>query len=242
MVYGASGNNTYDAAEHKKELTEIKNELTEIKKEIRSLKTLIQSNVAKGVKKPPSINAKTNIKGDPSMGKADAPLVLVEFSDYQCPYCARHSLKTMPRIKKDYVDTGKIRYVFKDMPLAFHKNAKKAAEAAHCAGEKGKYWEMHDLLFANQQKLSIDDLKGYAEELGLKKSSFEKCLDSGRYAEEVKSDLKAAKAAGIKGTPSFIIGRVEKNGMVDGRILRGAQPYGAFKAAIDEILEDKKKK
>jgi protein-disulfide isomerase len=239
-AYADSGE-TDEGSEYKNEFTEIKSELVEIKKELKSLRALIQSNAARGKKKIPSF-AKTGVKGDPSLGRADAPVVLVEFSDYQCPYCARHSLNTIPRIKKEYIDTGTVRYVFKDMPLAFHKNAGKAAEAAHCAGEKGKYWEMHDLLFKNQKKLSVDDLRGYGASLGLKKAAFKKCLDDGRYAEDVKSDLKVAQAAGIKGTPSFIVGKMQKDGMVAGRVIRGAQPYEAFKAAIDEMLEKKTNK
>lgn len=239
-AYADSGE-THEGSEYKNEIAEMKSELVEIKKELKSLRALIQSNAARGKKKTPSL-AKTGVEGDPSLGRADAPVVLVEFSDYQCPYCARHSLNTMPRIKKEYVDTGRIRYVFKDMPLPFHKDARKAAEAAHCAGEKGKYWEMHDLIFKNQRKLSVDDLKGYGASLGLKKAAFNKCLDDGRYAEDVKNDLKAAQAAGLRGTPSFIVGKMNKDDMVAGRVIRGAQPYEAFKAAIDAMLEKKTNK
>ena len=173
-----------------------------------------------------------------ALGSDDASLVLVEFSDFQCPFCGRHSKNTFPQIKKDFVETGKIRYVYKDFPLAFHKNAQKAAEAAHCAGEEGKYWEMHELLFANQQKLSVDDLIAHSEELGLDKTAFTQCLDDGRYAEGIKVDITHGSQSGISGTPSFILGKVNKDGVVVGDIIKGARPYAVFKAAIEAKLKE----
>ena len=122
----------------------------------------------------------------PSLGRKDAPVTLVEFSDYECPFCQRHFLSVLPEIKREYVDTGKVRYVFVDFPLEqLHPHARKAAEAAYCAGEQGRYWEMHDALFTNQQALELPQLGGHARNLGLDATAFESCLFSGRHAARV---------------------------------------------------------
>ena len=157
------------------ELQGLKRDVSDIKKELKSLRGLIEARLPQRPSQPPrAVTGKVDIKDNPTLGNDDASLVLVEFSDFQCPFCGRHSKNTFPQIKKEFVDTGKIRYVYKDFPLAFHKLAQKAAEAAHCAGEEGKYWEMHELLFANQQKMAEDDLIGHSEELGLDKTAFTK--------------------------------------------------------------------
>jgi protein-disulfide isomerase len=144
----------------------------------------------------------------------------------------------LPLIKKDYIDTGKLRYVFKDFPLNFHKQAQKASEASHCAGEEGKYWEMHDLLFENQAKLTEPDLMDHAGKLGLNAEAFKKCLADGRFAEGIKKDLEDGRTgSGVTGTPSFVLGKVNESGEVEGSIIRGARPYEAFKNQIDELLK-----
>lgn len=168
-----------------------------------------------------------SLDDDAMMGDENAPVTIVEFSDYECPFCGRHFTQTYPQLKKEYVDTGKVKIVFRDYPLPFHPAAQKAAEAAECAGDQGKYWEMHNKLFSNQQALGVADLKKYAGELAIKQSEFDECLDSGKYASEVQSDLSDGSAYGVSGTPSFFI-----NGM----LLVGAQPYSEFKRMIDAEL------
>jgi len=215
----------------------LRDEIGDLKKEVRALRRLIESRLPGRPSPPPRpVTGATGIEGDPTMGKRSAPLVLVEFSDYQCPYCGRFSRSSFPQIKEEYVDKGKVRYVFKDFPLAFHKDAQKAAEAAHCAGEEGKYWEMHDLLFENQGSLGMDDLHRYARDVGLKTKAFTKCLKENRYAQGIKADIEAGKASGINGTPSFILGRMNSDGKVEGSVISGAQPYGVFKSAIEGML------
>ncbi len=160
----------------------------------------------------------------PARGPADAPVTIVEFSDFQCPYCVRAE----PTVK-DVVAAypGKIRLVYRDYPLPGHSLAPKAAEAAHCAGDQGKYWEMHDRLFAAQGKLEVESLKGYDKEVGLDTARFDKCLDSGEKAAEVAFHKKAGEDAGVNGTPAFFI---------NGRLISGAQPAEAFKQIIDAEL------
>lgn len=162
---------------------------------------------------------------DPANGPATAPVTIIEFSDFQCPFCSR-VVPTIARLKDRYGDS--IRIVFRDLPISqIHPNAAKAAEAAGCANEQGKFWPMHDLLFANQQKLDVASLKQHAATLGLDAAKFEKCLDSGSRAAEVQKDASDAEKAGVQSTPAFFI---------NGRPVVGAQPYEQFASIIDEEL------
>ena len=169
---------------------------------------------------------------DAFLGEKDAPVTIIEFTDYQCPYCGRHFSQTMGQIKSTYVDTGKVKYVVRDYPLNFHPFAQKAAEATECAADQGKFWEMHDKLFQNQTTLDIPSLKTYAGALGLTQSSFDDCLDSGKYASEVQKDLTDGQAVGISGTPGFWV--IGADG--EGEIVSGAVPFANFQAAIDRHL------
>lgn len=148
----------------------------------------------------------------------------------------------MPEIEKEYIATGEVKYVFLDFPLPFHKQAFKAAEAAHCAGEQGKYWEMHNQLFANQKALELKDLSVYARKIELDITKFQQCLDSGKYAEEIKKDTAEAQKAGVTGAPSFFIGYIEPDKprtIKAVKMLKGAQPYSKFKESIDSLLLQK---
>lgn len=147
----------------------------------------------------------------------------------------------MPQIEKDYINTGKMKHVFMDFPLPMHSNAMKAAEAAQCAGDQGKFWEMHERIFENQQALRPEDLVKTAESLGMDASKFKACLDSGKHAEQIKKDMAEGQKAGVTGTPAFLLGYSEANGKVKAvKKIVGAQPYASFKAAIDELLAGKK--
>lgn len=162
---------------------------------------------------------------DPAKGPADAPVTIITFSDFQCPYCSRVN-PTLARLKDRYGDS--IRIVFRDFPiLQLHPQAAKAAEAGACANDQGKFWQMHDLMFANQQKLDVASLKQHAATLGLDAPAFEKCLDSGKYADEWKKDAADAEKAGVQSTPAFF---------VNGRPVVGAQPYEAFAEVVNDEL------
>jgi protein-disulfide isomerase len=181
--------------------------------------------------------AAIDISKEPTKGSTTAKVALIEYSDYQCPFCARYDADAYPQIIKDYVDTGKVKYVWRDLPLDMHPNAFKAAEAAQCAGDQGKFWEMHDRLFKNQQALAPADLTKHAEALGLNTSLFQQCLDSSRHAAEIRTDIAAANSVGIGGTPSFLIGTVQPNGSVKvTKKVVGARGYPDFKAAIEAAL------
>ena len=147
----------------------------------------------------------------------------------------------MPQIEKDYIDTGKMKYVFMDFPLPMHGQAMKASEAALCAGDQDKFWEMHDRLFANQNALSPEALSKHAEALGLDTTQFKECLDSGKHAAQIKAAMAEGQKAGITGTPGFLLGFIEADGKVKAtRKIPGAVAYAIFKATIDEMLSSKK--
>lgn len=177
-----------------------------------------------------------DIDDDELKGSASATVTLIEFTDYQCPFCSRHYEQTLPSILENYVDTGKVKYVVRDFPLSFHPNAQKAAEATECAAEDGKFWEMHDKLFVSQPEWSNAAdapamFKKYAKEMGVS-SAFDTCLDSGAMAAEVNADLADGSAAGIGGTPGFWI--VSDSG--ESKNISGAYPYATFQAAFDAML------
>jgi protein-disulfide isomerase len=164
---------------------------------------------------------------DPVRGHAAAPITIVEFSDYQCPFCARVN-PTLAKVRETYGD--KVKIVFKDYPLPNHPQAPKAAEAAHCAGDQSKYWEMHDALFANQRALEVPALKQTARAIGLEGAAFDACLDSGKHAATVRSGAELGERMGVNSTPTLYI---------NGRALIGAMPFENFKAIIDEELARK---
>jgi protein-disulfide isomerase len=182
-----------------------------------------KSNV-KVMLEPPRLTIATG--DNPAKGPADAPVTIVEFSDFQCPFCSRVT-PTLKKLEETYA--GKLRIVFRDLPLTqIHPQAALAAEAAGCANDQGKFWEMHDKLFANQSKLQSADLKQHATELGLDASAFNTCLDSGKHKAEWQKDSEEGQRYGLTGTPAFF---------VNGRLLVGAQPYEAFSQVIDEELD-----
>jgi protein-disulfide isomerase len=167
----------------------------------------------------------------PSKGPENAPVTLVEFSDFQCPFCAR-VVPTLDQVTAKYGD--RVRLVFRQFPLDIHPQAPKAAEAALCANEQGKFWEMHDAMFADQKKLQVADLKATAGGIaGIDQAKFDACLDSGKFAQQVEDDMKAGTLAGVTGTPAVF---------VNGKMLSGAQPLTAFEAAIDAELARTEKK
>ncbi len=178
------------------------------------------------------------VAGHPAMGRADAPVTVVEFSSYQCPFCKRHFDTVLPKIKQEYIDTGKVRYVFRDFPLKSQPDSPTAAKAVHCAGEEGRYWEMHDVLFNNQGDLSIAALKRYADSLGLNGQQFSACLESDKFTTIVEQNVADGLAVGIRGTPSFLIGPTENGPSIRGRLLVGAQSFAAFKQAIERELAE----
>ena len=182
-----------------------------------------------------------SVDNDPVMGNPDAPITIIEFSDFQCPFCARFYTQTLPLIYEEYIDQGKVKLVFRDYPIqSIHPNAVPASVASECANEQGKFKEMHDILFDNQNEWNkqetVDALSlfsQYATEIQLEQETFDSCLTSGKYIEEIKKDLDDGREYGVTGTPGFFIGN-DQIGYVK---LSGAQPFDSFKKIIDAQLD-----
>ncbi len=229
--------------EQSEDIKALKKEIEVLKKDIQEIKKQLQARPA-----APGNDFKEamiNIKGAPSKGDKKAKLVLMEFSDLQCPFCGRHARDTDPQIDKEYIETGKMKLVFMDFPLDMHKNAFKASVAGLCAGDQGKFWEMHEKLFNNPTNnpayLEPENLPKLAEELGLDSAAFKACLDSGKHDAEIKQRQAEGGKAGITGTPAFLMGYIQPNGTVKAtKKLVGASPYAGFKTAIDEMLSQGK--
>ena len=175
-----------------------------------------------------TINSNDHIRGD-----KNALITMVEFSDFQCPYCKKFN-PTMQKVMEDY--KGQVRWIYRHFPLGFHKNAQKSAEASECAGEQGKFWEFADKAFENSQSdgtgLNTEDLKKYAKELDLNTSKFNDCLSGGKFAGKVKDDMTSGQVAGVTGTPGTIL--IDKDGNT--QLISGALPYSQIKSKIDSVL------
>lgn len=171
-------------------------------------------------------------KDAPVLGKSSAKVEIVEFTDFQCPFCQRFFKEAYKQIKEKYVDTGKAKIVFRHYPLPFHSNAQKAGEAAECANRQGRFVQYHDVLFEKMQAdgtgLDAESLKTYAKDLGLNASKFNQCLDGGETTEIVKKDMEEGQTAGVSGTPTFFVNGVK---------LVGAQPFSSFEQAIEAELK-----
>jgi len=211
------------------ELRQIRQTLNRMEKQQRT-----QGTAAKPRPKQPK-TLKIGIQERPVLGDPKAPVTLVEFVDFQCPYCKRFFANTYPKLKENYIDKGLVRLVVKDMPLGFHGEARQAAQAAHCAGEQQAYWGMHDLLNGRPGKLDRQRFLAHAAELKLDQTAFEACLTAGRHLDQIDQDADEAKGIGVRGTPSFIIGKSDSN-TIEGAYIRGALPYGVFQKEIDKLL------
>ncbi len=189
----------------------------------------------------PKLPMKISADNDPMIGNPDAPITIIEFTDFQCPFCARFHTQTLPLILEEYIEPGKVKLVVRDFPIeSIHPNAVAASVASECANEQGKVKEMHDMLFYNQNEWSkqetVDALSlfsQYATEIQLEQETFDSCLTSGKYLEEIKKDLDDGRDYGVSGTPGFFIGN-DQIGYVE---LKGAQPFDSFKKVIDAQLD-----
>jgi len=191
--------------------------------------------------KQPQLPVKISADNDPIIGNPDAPITIIEFSDFQCPFCAKFHSQTLPLILDEYIEQGKVKLVFRDFPIqSIHPNALPASIAAECANEQGKFKEMHDMLFDNQNEWNKQDtvdalssFSQYATNIQLEQETFDSCLTNGKYIEEIKKDLDDGRDYGVSGTPGFFIGN-DEIGYVE---LKGAQPFESFKKIIDAQLD-----
>ncbi len=219
----------------------ILNELKQIHQLLQSQQTAAaQTRAAVAPAPPTSDKVKMSVgKGWYSLGRDDAPVTMVEFTDYQCPFCRRFEADSFAQLKKDYIDTGKVRFVSRDLPLEFHPNAAPAAEAVHCAGEQHKFWEMHDAIMQDKATdLSSDAILKYGQKVNLDMTAFKACVSDKKFESEIKKDTTDAGALGISGTPSFVIGKTSADQM-DGVRIVGAVPYSVFDSNIKDLLGSK---
>ena len=228
----------------KKDIQALKEGQQAIQKDLQEIKKLIAARpAAQQAPQEQAMNAIISVDGEPFKGDKNAKLTLVEFSEFQCPFCGRHVRDTYPQLDKEYVQTGKVKYVFRDLPLeSIHKNAFKASEAANCAGDQNKFWEMHDRLFANQNALEPANLTAHAQAIGLDAKKFQECLDSGKHSADIRKDIADASKVGITGTPTFVIGLTQSGDPKTIKVLkviRGAQSIAAFKDALDSLASEK---
>jgi len=178
----------------------------------------------------PTEPVKVSVAGAPVMGDKKAPVTILEFSDFECPFCGRFVQQTMPQIVSDYIDKGKAKLYFRNFPLGFHANARPAALAAQCARDQGgdeMFFKFHDKVYNNQPSLSAESLKKWAGELGLDMAKFNGCVDSKKFDSVIDKDYSEGQSYGVSGTPAFFI---------NGRLISGAQPFESFKTVIDEEL------
>lgn len=210
----------------------ILNELTQIRLLLDQQLRLASANLPPAM---PSQRAKIPLGSGHALGREDAPITLVEFTDYQCPFCRDFHLTTFEQIKLKYIDTGKVRFVSRDLPLDIHPHAVKAAQTARCAGDQGRYWEARHTLIVNANTLSPDLFASLATNLHLDTATFQACLQSETQQKAVEDDMAAARAASITGTPTFVLGPTT-HGSIDGPMIIGAQPFEVFDTKIKEML------
>ncbi len=198
---------------------------------------ILQNQLPTNQPKPP---VKISADDDPVRGNQEAEITIIEFSDFQCPFCARFHVQTLPLLLENYIDSGKVKLVYRDFPIQnIHPNAMPAAVAAECADEQGKYWQYHDKLFENQNQWAkletteaVEIFSQYSVEIDLNQEQFETCLTSGKYVNEIRNDLNDGREYGVTGTPGFFVGS-DDLGFVE---LKGAQPFESFKKIIESQL------
>jgi protein-disulfide isomerase len=208
----------------------------QILNELRQIRRLLEK---QQVKAPPAqeeqaARAKLNLEGFAMLGSKEAPLTIVEFTDYQCPFCQRFHTTSFAELKKNYIDTGKVRFYSRDLPLDFHPNAMRAAEAARCASDQGQFWQLRDVMEANPDKLDMNSLMADAADLKMNLDTFRACVESEKYKNAVQTDVMEAMKIGANGTPTFVIGKSTSDG-VDGELVVGAQPYPMFDQKLKEL-------
>jgi len=223
----------------RKDMEALKTSQSEMQKTLQVVKDILMG------KQPPMEDVYISTVGAHSLGDPKAKVLLVEFSDYQCPYCGRYANDTFSKLIDTYVKTGKVRYALRNFPIQqLHPLAEKAAEAAECAGEQGRYWEMHERLFKNQQALDVKEMPGYAAVLGLDQASFEQCIDSGKFTAKVMTDVADGTKLKVSGTPMFYFGYPDEKDpskLKAVKLLSGAQPLNVFTDILDELLNPPKR-
>jgi len=208
----------------------------EILNELRQIRQLLEQQAKAG---PPPQAAKAtratlNMEGVAMLGSKSAPLTIVEYTDYQCPFCQRFHVTAFNELKKAYIDTGKVRFYSRDLPLDFHPNAMRAAMAARCAGEQGQFWKLRDVMGANPEKLDMEHIVGFAADLKMNTAALRSCVEGEKYKSAIQADALEAMKVGAQGTPTFVLGKSTATG-VEGEVLEGAMPFPMFDQKLKEL-------
>ena len=228
---------TSPTAQSQADVEKMKQQMEAMQKDIDEIKRFLKQATGGRFGAPSIENSSVDIAGAPAKGSPSAPLTLVEISDYHCPYCRRHVQQTQPQIYSEYVDTGKVRHVFIHYPIdQLHPDAYKSHEAASCAADQGKFWELHAKLFDAPAR-SEDQIYAVAQQAGLDVSALQQCMASGKYKEAVKQSVAKMQELGVNGTPFFLIGKTPtgKEPFKASRTISGAVPYAQFKTAFDSL-------
>jgi len=236
-------NQAEEIAALKRQVQELRDQQALMQRDLTAIKNLLQSLLQPRGAATPEIagvvGATIPTADEPAMGSSSAKVTVMEISDYHCPFCKRQAQQTFPQLVNDYIKTGKVQFVFVDYPIAqLHPKASRAHEAAICAGEQGKYWEMHVSLFNNPVANDDSGLIAQAKQLGLNLGTFQSCLSSGRHAASIQASVSRIEKLGIAGTPMVVLGYTPAPGqpLKVEKYVYGAQPYSAFKEAIDSLL------
>jgi protein-disulfide isomerase len=225
------------AGESRKDEGITRQQADDILNELRQIRQLLEKQQAKGAGQPDAeqpVRAKLKLDGFQMLGNKEAPLTMVEFTDYQCPFCRQFHATTYVELKKNYIDTGKLRFYSRDLPLDFHANAMRAAQAARCAADQGKFWQLRDIMGANPDKLEMANLVENATGLKMDVAAFRTCVESEKYKNAIQTDVMEAMKIGATGTPAFVVGKSTADG-VDGEVVVGALPYPMFDQKLKEI-------
>jgi protein-disulfide isomerase len=232
-----------EVAALRREVQALREQQAQMQKELAAIKNFLQSLLqprAQAGEMPGIVGVSIPTAGEPALGSATAKVTVMEVSDYHCPFCKRQTQQTFPQLQSEYVSTGKVRFVFVDYPIAqLHPTAHRAHEAAACAGDQGKFWEMHASLFAQPPTKSDSDLIAQAKNIGLDMGQFGTCLSGGKHAAAVKDSVARMEQLGIGGTPMTLIGLTPAPGqpMKVVKYIYGAKPFSEFKTAIDSLLQ-----
>jgi len=218
----------------------------QMQKDMEEIKNLLKQGAARApAARPAAAPFKPKdleVGQSPVLGSADAAVTIFAYSDYQCPFCSRHATQVLPQMVKEYVDAGKLRIVMREYPIeSIHPRAFAASQAALCAGEQGKYWGMHDKIFANQRSLTDEDFASHVKLLELDSTAFNGCIAGEEISEQIQAEIKEAYDLGISGTPSFVAGLTnpeDANKVHVTEYIRGAQPFARFQGIIDGLLDE----
>jgi protein-disulfide isomerase len=232
-----------DVAALKREIDQLRAQQAEMQKDLDAIRAFLQQMIIEKTQAA-MVNSPVVVTGAPARGSASAKVMMVEVSDYHCPFCRRHTLTTQPQIDAEYINTGKVRYVFVDYPIdQLHPDAFKAHEAANCAGEQGKYWEMHAKLFDQPPPRDGGQLPAVlasqAQSVGVDAGQWKACMDAGKYSKPVRENVDRMQNLGVDSTPTFLIGLTPAPGqpMKVLKVVRGAVPFAQFKSALDQALQ-----